>query len=168
MRKEKQIHLDQIHKEIEDSSAMMLMSYQSMGANVTASFRSQLNKAGGKLTVVPKRVFIKAAKKSGIEFDKKQLQGHVGVIFADDDPVAPAKVLFEYQKNNKDNVQILGGEFEGSKISSEDVEQLAKLPGIQELRAQFVGVLEAPLSGLLSVQEALLTSVMHCLENKSK
>ncbi|GAB4188521.1 MAG: 50S ribosomal protein L10 [Simkaniaceae bacterium] len=168
MRKEKQIHLDQIKEEIQSSSAMMLMSYQGLDANATAGFRKDLSKAGGKLTVVPKRVFIKAANESGVEFQKENLQGHIGVIFTEEDPVAPAKVLFEYQKDNKEKMQILGGQFEGSKISPEDVEQIAKLPGIQELRAQMVGILEAPLSGFLSLQHALLTSVMHCLENKSK
>jgi large subunit ribosomal protein L10 len=168
MRKEKQIHLDQIKDKIEDSSAMMLMSYSKLDANATAEFREELAKAGGDLMVVPKRIFLKAASQSGIEFQREKLQGHIGVIFTQDDPVAPAKVLYEYQKDNKEKLEVLGGQFEGSKIAPEDVEQIAKLPGMQEMRAQFIGILEAPLSGFLSTQEALLSSLMHCLENKSK
>ena len=51
--------------------------------------------------------------------------------------------------------------------SASDVEQISKLPSKEEMRAQFLGTLEAPLSQTLGVIEALLTTVMHCLENKS-
>jgi large subunit ribosomal protein L10 len=52
--------------------------------------------------------------------------------------------------------------------SASDVEQISKLPGKDEMRSQFLGTLEAPLAQTLSVLEALLTSVMYCLENKSQ
>ena len=41
-----------------------------------------------------------------------------------------------------------------------------KLPAKDEMRAQLLGLFEAPMSQTLSTMESLLTSVMHCLENK--
>ena len=53
-------------------------------------------------------------------------------------------------------------------IQASDVERLSKLPSKDEMRAQFLSVLEAPMSQTLAVMEALLTSVPYCLDNKCK
>lgn len=167
MRPEKQIYLKEIQDKIDGSTALMLMSYQQIDANATAEFRKEIVKAGGNLAVVPKRVFLIAAKNCGIQFSQEMLKGHIGVVFAKDDPVASAKILHSFKKDNQEKIQILGGRFEGSTITPTDVEEIATLPGIQEIRAQIVGILEAPLSGFLLTVNALLGSVVYCLENKS-
>ena len=43
---------------------------------------------------------------------------------------------------------------------------MSKLPSKDEMRAQFLGTLEAPMAQTLAVMDALLTSVVHCLNNK--
>ena len=74
-------------------------------------------------------------------------------------------------KENSENekvLEVLAGRYEGSMCSAEDVEQISKLPSRDEMRAQLLSAFEAPLAQVLAVTEALLTSVMHCLENKSQ
>ena len=53
-------------------------------------------------------------------------------------------------------------------MGAEDVKAISELPSQDEMRAQFVGLLEAPMTQTLSVMQALLTSIMYCLENKAK
>ncbi len=168
MREEKQLLLDEIKEKIDGSTAMVLTRYQSLTPDLSADFRSQLMKAGGSFAVVRKRVLIKAAEVGGITLDPNLLQGHVGVMFAQEDPVSPTKVLFDFAKDNKETLEVLAGQFEGRLCSAEDVKAISKLPPQDEMRSQFLGLLEAPMSQTLSVMEALLTSILHCIENKSQ
>ena len=49
-----------------------------------------------------------------------------------------------------------------------DVEAIAKLPNLNEMRAQFLGLLEAPMAQNAQVVHAVLASVLYCLEEKGK
>ncbi len=168
MRPEKQFLLDDIKDRIAGSKAVVLASYKRLEPNASASFRTNLAKTGGSLEVVKKRVLIKAAQVAGLELDPALLQGHIAVVFANQDPVQTTKVVYQFCKENEEVLEVIGGRFEGSICTASDVEQISKLPGKDEMRAQFLGTLEAPLSQTLAVIESLLTSVMHCLNNKSE
>ncbi len=168
MRPEKQLLLDEIAEKINGSKAFVLTRYGKLEPNISSHFRQALGKAGGSFEVVRKRILIKAAQSAGISLDEALLQGHVGIVFAEEDPVQTTKAFFQFSKENEDLFHVLGGQFEGRLCSAKDVEQISKLPGQQEMRAQFLATLEAPLSQTLAVMEALLTSVMFCLEEKSQ
>ncbi|MBY0530029.1 MAG: 50S ribosomal protein L10 [Rhabdochlamydiaceae bacterium] len=168
MRAEKQFLLDEIKDKMTRSKALVLTSYKRLQPNVVAGFRSTLSQLGGSLEVVRKRVLLKAAQVAGVTIDADLLEGHIAVIFADEDPVQTTKAIYQFCKENEEILRVLGGRFEGAVCSAQDVEQISKLPSKDEMRAQFLGTLEAPMSQTLAVMEALLSSVMHCLENKSQ
>ena len=168
MRPEKQLLLDEINDKIAGSKAIVLASYKRLEPNAAAAFRTNLAKTGGSLEVVKKRVLIKAAQVAGLAIDPALLQGHIAVVFANQDPIQTTKTIYQFSKENEEVLEVIGGRFEGSMCSAKDVEQISKLPSKDEMRAQFLGTLEAPLSQTLAVLEALLTSVMHCLDNKSQ
>jgi large subunit ribosomal protein L10 len=84
------------------------------------------------------------------------------------DPLDATKVVFQFSKDNEEILKVLGGKFDGQVYTGADLDALSKLPSLNELRAQFLGLLEAPMSQTLTVIDALLTSVLYCLENKSK
>lgn len=168
MRPEKQLLLDEIKDKIAGSKAIVLASYKKLEPNAAAAFRTNLAKTGGSLEVVKKRVLIKAAEVAGVALDPALLQGHIAVVFADQDPVQTTKAVFQFSKENEEVLEVIGGRFEGSLCSAQDVVQISKLPSKDEMRAQFLGTLEAPLAQTLAVIDALLTSVMHCLDNKSQ
>jgi large subunit ribosomal protein L10 len=166
MRPEKQLLLDEIKEKIAGSKAIVLASYQRLEPNLTAGFRHSLAQTGGVLEVVKKRVLIKAAESAGVAIDPSLLQGHIAVVFADQDPIQTTKVIYQFCQANEAVLEVLGGRFEGAVCSAQDVEQISKLPGKDEMRAQLLATLEAPLSQTLAVIEALLTSVLHCMSNK--
>lgn len=168
MRDEKQLLLDEIKDEIVGSSSFVLASYQKLTPDLSSQFRVKLREIGGTLSVVKKRVLIAAAKKQGIHLDQKQMKGHIGVVFAKEDPVSATKALFSFAKDNKENVEVIGGHFEGRLCNAQEMKMIAELPSKDEMRAQLLALFEAPMAQTLSVMDALLTSVIHCLENKSQ
>ncbi len=167
MRQEKQLLLDEMAEKIADAESMVFMSYNCLTPNSAASLRDAIAKAGSDFSVVRKRVFLKALQEAKIDVDSKQLQGHIAVLFSGEDVVESTKAIFNFSDDNPDVLTVLGGHFEGKACTFSDVKMLSELPGKQEMRAQLLGVLEAPMGETLGTVEALLTSVIHCLENKS-
>jgi large subunit ribosomal protein L10 len=169
MRKEKQLLLDEIKGNFEDFDSFVIFNYLGLTANAVGQFRRQVSILGGNLEMVRKRVLIKAAENIGIKLDLEALPGHIGIVFAGNDPIETAKVVFKFKEENATKtLDVLGGRFDGKMYNGGDVEKLSKLPSKDEMRAQLLSVFEAPLSQTLSVMEAIVTSVVYCLDNKSK
>ena len=168
MRPEKQFLLDDVKDRIDNAKGLVLARYERLDPNLAANFRSLVANSGGSFEVVKKRILIKAAQNSGMSLDRNALNGHIGVIFADEDPVNVTKLVYKFSQENQEVFQVLGGSFEGKICSAADMKEISKLPSKDEMRAQFLGLLVAPLEQTLSTFEALLTSVMHCLENKTQ
>lgn len=167
MRKEKQFLLDDIKSKIESAKAFIITRYDRVSANDMNQFRKDISGIGSDFEVMSKRVFIKAADAHGIEFKKETLQGHIGIVIADEDYISAAKEVSKYTKNSE-KMEILAGYIEGKMYDKESVIKLSELPNLDGMRAQFIGTLEAPMTQTLAVFEALLTSVIHCLDNKAK
>ncbi|VHO03356.1 50S ribosomal protein L10 [Candidatus Rhabdochlamydia sp. T3358] len=168
MRQEKQLLLNEIKEKINGSKALVLAQYRSLEPNVSADLRANLEQTGAELEVVKKRILLKAAESAGITLNTFDMQGHIAVVFASQDPIPATKVIYKFCQDNEKNVEVVGGCFEGEICSAADVKQISQLPGKEEMQAQFLSVLEAPMAQMLSVVQSLLTSVMYCLDNKSQ
>jgi len=166
MREEKNLLLNEIKDKLDRANAMILTRYSKLTPDLSNDFRKSLSEAGGSYVVVPKRVLVKAADQAGISLDPKQLQGHIGVVFAGEDTISPTKAVYKFAKENKQILEVLSGQFDGKLCSAADVKAISELPSQDEMRAQLLGLFEAPMAQTLSVMEALLTSVIYCLENK--
>jgi len=159
MRAEKQLLLNEIKEKIDGSEALIVARYEKLKPNQAWVLRDQLAKAGGLFEVVRKRVFLKAAELSGIKIDESLLVGHVGVVFVKEtDAMASAKALLKFSQEHSDVLQVLCGQIEGKLISGSEVVYLSKLPGINEMRAQFIALLVSPMAQTLSVIEAKIAA----------
>jgi large subunit ribosomal protein L10 len=167
MRAEKQYLLDEMREGIDNSEMMMVLSYQKLDANNTAEFRKEIGKVGGSMLVVKKRIFLKAAESAGYPLKYQDMKGHVGLVFSTGEAITTTKTIFKFRETNEKTLEILGGHFQKRLCTPVDFEKISKLPSLDEMRSQFIGLLQAPMADTLSVVHALLTSVMHCLENKA-
>lgn len=167
MRKEKQYLLDDLKQRIENSKGFLVTQYKNMSANGMTNFRGNIAEKGGDFEVIAKRVFLKAAEQNGIEFKKENLDGHIGIAFAHEDYITLVKEVHKYAKETE-NMQILSGFMEGKLYDQETIVKLSKLPSLDQMRSQFVGLIAAPMTQTLGVFHAILTSVLYALENKAK
>lgn len=166
MRAEKQLLLDEINDLIDHSKAMIVTKYEKFPPQLTWSFGEILGKNNCVLKVLKKRILYKAAHAKNISFNPKTFPGHIAVVFINGDALQATKAIVNFKKENEDLIQIMTGQIEGKACSLSEIMTLAELPSRDELRAQFLGLLEAPMAQTLSVMESLLTSVIYCLENK--
>ncbi|MCI0382561.1 MAG: 50S ribosomal protein L10 [Chlamydiae bacterium] len=169
MRAEKQFILDDITEKIANSKALVITRYRGLDPNIASNFRNELAKSGAAFTAVRKRILMKAAEKEGISLSRDMLPGHIGLVFTNEDPIIATKAIFQFdQKNEEKLFEVLGGRFEGVFYSSADVKAISVLPAKDEMRAQFLGILEAPMTQTLSVMESMLASIIHCFANKAE
>lgn len=168
MKKEKQLLLDEVKGQIDEFGSFVIAKYAKLSANALAKLRREVSIQGGDVHMIKKTLLVKAAKEAGVELSENDLPGHIGVIYGGKDPLETAKFVFKFSKENDNTIGVLGGRFDGKYYKAKDVETLASLPGKDEMRAQLLSVFEAPLSHTVGAMDAILTSLLHCLENKSQ
>jgi large subunit ribosomal protein L10 len=166
VRPEKKLLLDEISDKMEGFGSFIVTRYQKLSANLAHEFRGAVVGKGGEFEVVKKRLLAKVAESKDITMDVSTLDGHIGVVFLGEDAIETTKAIYTFEKNHADTVSVIMGYIDGVLYDAQDVERLSKLPGKDEMRAQLLATFEAPMSQTLATMEALLTSVMHCLENK--
>lgn len=114
----------------------------------------QKAQAAGASYKVAKNTLVKRALEGSHYYDQlsKLFVGPTAVTTAND-PVAAAKVMSEFAKNN-DKLEIVGAAFGEQLLDAKGVEALAKLPSLNELRATLIGLLQAPATKVAGVVQA--------------
>jgi len=167
MRQENQFLLDEVKGQMDQYGDFTIFQYAKVTANAMGGFRNNIVKLGGEVQVVSKRILCRAAIASGLQLDAKSLPGHIGIAFAGSDSIETTKAVFQFSKDSDSALTVVGGRFDGKLYNAQDTEVLSALPGKDGMRAELLGLFEAPMSQTLAVINAILTAIPCCLENKS-
>ncbi len=154
--------LDQLAENLEKQKAMVFVDYKGLKVGNMIALRNQLKEAGSKFMISKKTLFSRAMKEKGIAIDFKNIEGQIGTIFAFEDPMIPIKTANTFAKANE-NLKIVGGYFEKELQSAASIIMLANLPSREELLAQALGTMVAPLSGFASVLQGNLKGLLYVL-----
>lgn len=118
----------------------------------STQLRRALRSGGGRFKVPKNTLARRAAQGTPFESLTPLLSGPVGLA-SSKDPVAAAKIAYEFSKKNEKFV-IIGGALGAKVLDAQGVEALAKLPSLDELRSKIVGLLQAPASKMVGVLQA--------------
>ena len=138
-----------------------MADYRGLTNSQLASLRVELLKHGAKLSVVKNTLTRRAAEAAGADALLAMLEGPTAIAFveADGNAVAVAKALSDAAKDTK-ILALRGGVLSGNPITGAEIESLAKLPPLEVLQAQLVGVIVAPLTQLAAVLNAPLQNLV--------
>jgi len=161
-KEQKQKVLDDLKEKIAKQKAMVLVGITGLKVKDIAGLRRKLKVADGNLKVAKKTLIERALKQNKLDFDKKDYQEELALVFSFKDEILPAKTVYEFSETNPE-LKILGGFFEGKFLESEKVIELAKLPTKEQLLARLVGSISAPMSNLVSVLEANIKGLITVL-----
>lgn len=161
-RQQKETRVQEVGDTISASAGAVFLAYDSLNVVDVNELRDKLFAAGCTMRVVPKRLLKIALSGVKLLFNPMEHEGQMAVITGND-PVSPAKVLFDFAKG-KENLRLVSGLLEGKEISSSEITALAKLPGKQELLGQLVGVLAGPMRGMAAVLAAVPRSAVYVLQ----
>ena len=145
----------------------VLTDYRGLTVRDLATLRGQLRGAGVEYEVAKNTLLRLAARNSGIEGAEELLAGPTAIAFCYEDVVAPARTLADFARTSR-VLNVRGGLLDGRVIGPEDISRLATLPPVEQLRAEVVGAIGGPLSGLVGVLNGLLQTLVGTLEARSE
>src|SRR5437660_7200058 len=142
----------ELAERLRTSETLIVADYRGLTMPQIDELRGKLLEHGARFAVVKNTLTRRAAEVAGADALLALLEGPTAIAFleADGDPVAVAKALADTARTTR-VLAVRGGILEGSPLSPEDVENLAKLPPAEVLHAQLVGVLAAPLTTLVGL-----------------
>ena len=141
-----------LHQTFAENDLIVVAHYAGLTANSVNVLRKKMNAGGVSFKVTKNRLAQRALKGTKYESLANMLKGPT-VIAASKDPVAAAKIAYEFAKENEKLV-LLGGAAGTLLLDKSGVETLAKLPSLNELRAKLLGMLVTPATRLATLAQA--------------
>ena len=153
---EKQAIVAALAERLNSASAGVFVDYKGITVDEDTKLRTELRQNDVEYSVVKNTLTRFAANKAGYtEFDEL-LNGTTSMASTTDDPIAPARVVCEFAKKNKNVVKIKGGMVEGKVLSVDELMSFGELPSKNALVAQVLGTFLAPISSLAVVLNQIL------------
>jgi len=149
-REQKAAVIEEVTGQIREAGAIFAVDYRGISVTQAAELRTRLGDAGASFRVVKNRLTQRAADDAGAEGLKEFLVGPTAFTFVrtDGDVALAAKAIAQFRREN-DLLEFKGGTMEGEAVSIDQIESIARLPALDVLRGQFVGVLASPITGLV-------------------
>ncbi len=158
-RDQKEAAVAEISTELEAANAVFAVDYRGISVPQAAELRTKLRENDASFTVVKNRLAKRAT--DGTDASAaidEHLVGPTALTFVRGDAVVVAKTISDFIKAN----QVLaykGGLMDGATLASDQFSAIAKLPGVDVLRGQLVGLAASPLSGLVRTLNQLIAGL---------
>jgi len=133
---------------LKKSQAVILVEYTGARMKDLDGIRAKIRETGGEFHVLKNTLARRAFSAVGMEIPGEFLVKSTAVSFAFSDPAATAKALTDSMKG-RDYIKVKGGFMSGQSISAAQVKSLAEMPPLPVVRAQLLGVLQAPAGKLV-------------------
>ncbi|HSD24838.1 MAG TPA: 50S ribosomal protein L10 [Solirubrobacterales bacterium] len=133
--------------ELKDAEAIFAIDYRGISVPQAAELRSGLRDADARFRVVKNRLTLRAADEAGTESLKEYLEGPTALTFVKGDAALAAKTLFRLG-SEWELLTYKGGLMDGEALDPDSFREIARLPGRDQLNAQFAGIVASPLTGL--------------------
>jgi large subunit ribosomal protein L10 len=142
----------------------VVIDYRGLSMVKQSALRGKIKDQQMDYQVVKNTLLKIALHDAGINIGETDLfEGPTAVILSYDDIVAPAKVAMQARKEF-DKVAVKGGFLPDALLSVEQVEKLSKVPPKEQLYAQLLGRIQAPLSGLVGVLQGTIRGLVTTLD----
>lgn len=133
-----------------DTNGMIVTEYRGMTMPAFNEIRKSLREIGASYLVTKNRLFKIALEQAGLPVDEELLSGPVAIGFAHQDMPKMVKIMLDKRKEQE--LLVLKGAILGNNVFGEqDLDALSKLPTLDELRAQLLGMLTQPMQGVVNV-----------------
>ena len=143
----------ELAKELEGSTSAIVGTFAKLTVAQDYSLRGVVRGAGGRYRVLKNKLAARASQGTGVEAALQGLKGVSSVAYTSGDPVALAKALTAWVKDNAEFTFKLGI-VEGKVITVEEVGKLATMPGKEEIYAKLLFLLQSPAQRLATVLNA--------------
>ena len=162
---EKERVVAELAEQLKATDSLIVADYRGLTNSEMAALRTTLREHGARFAVVKNTLARRAADAAGADALLTLLEGPTAIAFVESggDPAVVAKALADVADKTK-ILTLRGGIMSGRSLSDAEVEQLAKLPPLDVLKAQLVGVIVAPLTQLAALVAAPLRDLVGLID----
>ena len=152
---QKKAYVEELASKVKNSVAGVVVDYKGISVADDTKLRRELREAGVEYTVVKNTMLRLAIAELGYTEMEKVLEGSTAIAISKEDPIAAAKILGKFAEASKGKFSIKAGYMEGREMGVSEVEELAKLPGKQELLSMLCSALQGNIRGLAVALNAI-------------
>ncbi len=145
---EKQAIVNALAERIKTAESGVLVDYKGITVAEDTALRTELRKDEVNYTVVKNTLTRKALDMLGMEGLDHVLNGTTSLATADNDPIAPFRILSDYSKKLGDRFNIKAAFMDGKILSDAEIAEISELPSKDALYAKVLGTMIAPITGL--------------------
>jgi large subunit ribosomal protein L10 len=146
--------IDALRQDLEKSKNLFVTGYEKLRVDQDFELRKVVRGAGGKYRVIKNNLAEKAAEGTPAEAVLKGLRGMTSMAYTTKDPVALAKALTTYAKNNP-TFTFKAGLVEGRVIEIKAINDLANMPSKEEILSKLLFLINAPAQRLVTAMNAV-------------
>jgi large subunit ribosomal protein L10 len=164
---DKQREVQGLRRELEQIQHLFVTGYQQLTVAQDFELRKVIRGVGGRYRVIKNNLAQKAAEGTQAEGLLKDLEGMTSLAYTSSDPVALAKALISYAKNNP-SFTFKAGMVEGRAIQVNSIEELANLPSREELLGKVLFLIQAPARRLAGALGAVARNLAGAIDQGVK
>jgi len=153
-RAKKKEQVEKLGSDLKNVSSVIVATYTKQTVAKDFELRKTLRSTGAKYRVVKNTLAERAGMGTRIEEALKNLQGVTSIAYTAGDPVALAKVLAKYAKDNPE-FTFKAGVVEGRVVTIKEIEALATMPSKEEIYSKLLYLLSAPSQRLVTAMSAV-------------
>ncbi len=146
------------------SAIIITTDYTGLGVAQMTELRRALREKDVEFRVIKNSLALMAADTAGKPEVKQVIDGPTGIAFGYGDAAAPAKALADFIRTTRSALTIRGAEMDGQVLDTRQVQQLASLPGRDELIAHLLSRMQSPISGLVNVLNGPIAGLARVLQ----
>jgi large subunit ribosomal protein L10 len=146
-REQKAAVVEEIAAQLGDAGAIFAVDYRGIGVPEAAELRAKLAEADASFRIVKNRLAKRAAESAGTKELEALFEGPTALTLVGGDPVTAAKAIADFAREHRVPTY-KGGIMDGAPLDPEDFKRIARLPGLDALQSQLVGVVSSPISGV--------------------
>jgi large subunit ribosomal protein L10 len=147
-------NVEKLGKDLQKVSSLIVTTYSKLTVPQDYELRKLLRSSGAKYTVVKNTLAERAAKGTKLEQALTGLSGVTSIAYTEGDPVALAKALAKYAKDNPE-FTFKAGVVEGRVVSIKEIESLATMPSKEEIYSKLLFLMSAPAQRLVTAMNAV-------------
>ena len=165
MRPEKEYLVEEVNTHLDKSDYVYLANYERITVEEIAELRASLSEHDAEFHVIKNSIFGVAAASKELPDLSEHLTVQTAIIVGGNNPSGVAKAVGEFFKK-KEKVDMKAGILNEKALTKEEIAVLAKLPGLESLRAQLLGLLTQPATGFVRIVNAVPQSFVNVLQAK--
>ena len=160
-RSDKEQLVAELTTKIKGAQALYYTDFTGLNVKRMTELRRRLRKANVEYVVIKNTLALRAVNESGLVGER--LRGPTGLVVARD-PVAAAKLITDFARENDQKPAVKGGMFEGRALNEAQVKQLAAMPSREQMLAQLGAGMQAPMAAFVGALNGLLYMFVGALD----